>query len=91
MPRTTACSRPGDITFEYNADGFLTSKTVDGETTTYTYASTGELLAVGLPDGSTIAYENDALGRRVAKYINGAKGGAQRRSRRSASLSFMRW
>ena len=61
----------GDTTYEYNADGFLTSKTVDGETTTYTYASTGELLAVGLPDGSTIAYKNDALGRRVAKYIDG--------------------
>ena len=61
----------GDTTYEYDADGFLTSKTVDGETTTYTYASTGELLAVGLPDGSTIAYENDALGRRVAKYVDG--------------------
>ncbi len=58
----------GDTTYEYDADGYLTSKTVDGETTTYTYASTGELLAVGLPDGSTIAYKNDALGRRVAKY-----------------------
>ncbi len=26
---------------------------------------------MGLPDGSTIAYENDALGRRVAKYVDG--------------------
>ncbi len=35
------------------------------------YSSTGELLSVTLPDGTTISYIQDPLGRRAAKKVNG--------------------
>jgi RHS repeat-associated protein len=52
-------------------DGFLTRKTDGAEVTAYGYASRGELLRVDLPDGRTIEYVHDPLGRRIAKKIDG--------------------
>lgn len=40
------------------------------ETTTYDYDSMGNLLGVVLPNGTTVTYEVDAAGRRIAKSVN---------------------
>jgi len=66
----------GDTVYEYDVDGFLTTKTEhpgqpNQAVTHYQYSSRGELLRVILPDGRTVEYVNDALGRRVAKKVNG--------------------
>ena len=62
----------GSTTYQYDADGFLVTKTQGAEVTEYTYSSRGDLLQVVLPDGKTIDYIHDPLGRRVAKIVNGA-------------------
>jgi RHS repeat-associated protein len=62
----------GETTFGYDLDGFLVSKTDAAGTTQYRYSSQGELMRVYLPDGPTIEYVHDPLGRRIAKKINGA-------------------
>jgi YD repeat-containing protein len=46
----------GSVTYSYNLDGFLTTKTDGSDVTTYDYSSRGELLAVTLPDGRIIEY-----------------------------------
>lgn len=61
----------GTNSYQYDSDGFLTSKTVDTETTTFDYSSRGELLNVVLPDLRNISYEHDPMGRRIAKKIDG--------------------
>jgi RHS repeat-associated protein len=61
----------GDTAYQYNVDGFLTTKTQGTDVTTYNYSSLGELLNINLPDGTTIEYINDPLGRRIAKKVNG--------------------
>jgi len=61
----------GSDTYQFDADGFLTSKTTSEGTTTYKYSSRGELLEVTLPDGTIISYDYDPMGRRIAKRING--------------------
>ena len=61
----------GDTTYAYDPDGFLTTRTKGTEVTTYDYSSRGELLTVYLPDGRTIEYVHDPLGRRIAKKIDG--------------------
>jgi RHS repeat-associated protein len=65
----------GDMQYEYDTDGFLTSKTHQTNATDktyYAYSSRGELLSVNLPDGRTIEYIHDPLGRRIAKKVDGA-------------------
>jgi RHS repeat-associated protein len=62
----------GGVSYEFNADGFLTKKTQGGDVTNYTYSSRGELLHVTLPDGKSIDYLHDPLGRRIAKKVNGS-------------------
>ncbi|MCB9772147.1 MAG: fibronectin type III domain-containing protein [Candidatus Omnitrophica bacterium] len=62
----------GSVTYQYDADGFLSRKTDGSSITTYNYSSRGELLQVSLPDGRTIEYIHDPLGRRIAKKINGS-------------------
>ena len=62
----------GDTTYEYDLDGFLTTKTQGSQVTRYVYSSRGELLSVTLPDGRLIEYVHDPLGRRIAKKIDGA-------------------
>jgi RHS repeat-associated protein len=61
----------GTATYQYDLDGFLTTKTQGTEVTTYSYSSRGELLSVSLPDGRIIDYLHDPLGRRIAKKVNG--------------------
>ncbi|MBW2120528.1 MAG: RHS repeat-associated core domain-containing protein, partial [Deltaproteobacteria bacterium] len=63
--------RAGDTTYEYDLDGFLTRKARGTEVTTYSYSSRGELLSVVLPDGRSIEYIHDPLGRRIAKAVDG--------------------
>ena len=62
----------GSVSYQFDADGFLTSKTDGSDVTTYDYSSRGELQSVTLPDGTVISYEHDPLGRRIAKKVNGA-------------------
>jgi RHS repeat-associated protein len=67
--------KAGDWTYEYDPDGFLTTKTNQTNTTNktqYYYSSRGELLTVLLPEGQRIDYVHDPLGRRIAKLVNGA-------------------
>jgi RHS repeat-associated protein len=61
----------GDCSYQYDLDGFLTTKTCGSDVTQYDYSSRGELLRVTLPDGMFIEYIYDPLGRRIAKKING--------------------
>ncbi|TVM13563.1 hypothetical protein DPQ33_18220 [Oceanidesulfovibrio indonesiensis] len=61
----------GGAEYEFDADGFLTSKTDGSETTTYDYSSRGELKHVELPGGEVVEYRHDPMGRRVAKIMNG--------------------
>lgn len=58
-------------TYQYNDDGYLTGKFEGLQNTLYQYSSRGELLRVDLPGGDVIEYVHDALGRRVAKKVNG--------------------
>ena len=65
----------GDSLYHYDADGYLTTRTVGAEApyevTSYLYSSRGELLGVNLPDGRVIEYVHDPLGRRIAKKVDG--------------------
>ena len=61
----------GTATYEYDADGFLTTKTDGTDVTEYDYSSRGELFGVTLPDATVIEYVHDPLGRRIAKKVNG--------------------
>ena len=65
----------GDATYQYDLDGYLTTRTVGTEApyevTSYVYSSRGELLSVTLPDGRLIEYVHDPLGRRIAKKVDG--------------------
>jgi YD repeat-containing protein len=62
----------GDTTYQYDLDGFLTTKTDANGITSYNYSSRGELLRVDLPDSKIIEYVHDPQGRRIAKMVNGA-------------------
>lgn len=61
----------GAASYTYDKDGFLTGKTVAGQTTGYQYSSRGELLQVDLPSGDVVTFVHDPLGRRIAKKRNG--------------------
>jgi RHS repeat-associated protein len=61
----------GDTTYQYDADGFLFTKTQGSNVTQYRYSSQGELLRVDLEDGRVIEYVNDPMGRRIAKKVDG--------------------
>ncbi|MCI5193972.1 MAG: hypothetical protein D3915_12750 [Candidatus Electrothrix sp. AU1_5] len=61
----------GGVSYEFDADGFLTKKTQGADVTGYQYSSRGELLQVNLPGGKSIEYLHDPLGRRIAKKVNG--------------------
>ena len=61
----------GDTTYQYDDDGFLTTRTQGADVTTYDYSSRGELLSVTLPDGRLVEYVHDPLGKRIAKKVNG--------------------
>jgi RHS repeat-associated protein len=61
----------GDVTYQYDLDGFLTTKMQGAEATRYSYSSKGELLRVDLPGDRATEYINDPLGRRIAKKVDG--------------------
>jgi len=61
----------GDIMYQYDLDGFLTSKSQGSNITYYIYSSRGELLSVVFPEGRMIEYISDPLGRRIAKRVDG--------------------
>jgi len=60
------------VTYAYDLDGFLTTKTDGSDVTSYTYSSRGELLNVTLPDNTVIEYIHDPIGRRITKKVDGA-------------------
>jgi len=59
-------------TYTYTANGELSTKVQGGQTTSYTYDVLGNLISVSLPDGRSIQYVVDGVGRRVGKKVNGA-------------------
>ena len=61
----------GGTIYEYDLDGFLTTRTFEADVTQYDYSSRGDLMNVTLPDGRVIEYVHDPLGRRVAKKVGG--------------------
>ena len=61
----------GSTSYQYDLDGFLTTKTDGNDVTGYNYSSRGELLSVTLPDGRIVEYFHDPLGRRIAKIVDG--------------------
>jgi RHS repeat-associated protein len=61
----------GSAQYQFDADGFLTKKTIGSNSTLYDYSSRGELLRVDLPGGTSIEYTYDPLGRRIARAVNG--------------------
>jgi len=61
----------GTAAYQYDPDGFLTTKTEGGNLTRYSYSLRGELLSALLPDGRRIEYRYDPLGRRIAKAVDG--------------------
>jgi len=61
----------GTSSYQFDLDGFLTTKTDGTDITTYNYSSRGELLSATLPDGRLIEYVHDPLGRRIAKIVDG--------------------
>jgi RHS repeat-associated protein len=62
----------GSVTYVYDIDGFLTTKTDGHDVTNYSYSSRGELLSVTQPDGRVVEYIHDPIGRRIAKKVNGS-------------------
>jgi len=62
----------GQYTFQYNANGEITSRTSPTGTTSYRYDAFGDLVGVALPNGTVIDYVLDGRNRRVAKKVNGA-------------------
>lgn len=61
----------GSASYQYDLDGFLTSKTEGTASTLFNYSSRGELMSVTLPDSTQIEFIHDPLGRRIAKKVNG--------------------
>jgi RHS repeat-associated protein len=62
----------GTATYTYTPNGELQSKTIGGQTTTYSYDVRGNLLHVTLPDSTQLEYVIDGQNRRIGKKINGA-------------------
>ena len=58
--------------YQYTANGELTSKTESGVTTHYEYDELGNLLQVQLPGDITIDYLIDGQNRRIGKKVNGS-------------------
>jgi RHS repeat-associated protein len=61
----------GNESYTYTANGELATKTVAGQTTSYSYDTLGNLIEVTKPEGTVITYTVDGRGRRVEKAIGG--------------------
>ena len=61
------------VTYAYDANGNLTTKTdkATAATTTYTYDVENQLIQIDLPDGRLASYRYDGLGRRLEKAVRG--------------------
>lgn len=62
----------GGNAYTYDKDGNLTSKTIGGKTTTFSYDIENRLIGVTNADG-TWQYQYDALGNRIGSTFNGQK------------------
>lgn len=62
----------GNRTYTYTADGELSTRTVSGQTTGFSYDVFGNLLEVTLPTGVAVSYVVDGQNRRVGKRIDGS-------------------
>ena len=61
----------GANSYSYTANGELTTKVENGQTTWYNYDVLGNLLDATLPNGDLVEYIIDAKNRRVGKKVNG--------------------
>jgi RHS repeat-associated protein len=70
--RLTVC---GDTHYTYNAVGQLSSRrqSSTSATTTFDYDVMGNLRAVSLPNGRSVAYEIDGRNRRIGKRVGGVR------------------
>ncbi len=68
--RLIGISGPVSATFTYDADGNLTSQTVNNVPIAYTWNNAGQLVGV-TKDGKTVTFSYDALGRRIGKTADG--------------------
>ncbi len=59
-------SQPG-VTYSYDANGNLISKTDSNGTTSYAWDVENRLTSVTLPGGGTVSYQYDPFGRRIEK------------------------
>ncbi len=57
--------------FTWSPNGTLATHVAAGQTTTYAWDLRGSLASAALPDGRTVDYVLDAMGRRIGKKING--------------------
>jgi RHS repeat-associated protein len=57
--------------YTYDRNGNILTRTNGNGTTIYTYDFENQLIGIQFPDGTTAAYQYDALGRRIAKNVNG--------------------
>jgi RHS repeat-associated protein len=60
------------VSYAYDANGNVTSKTDATGTTTYEYDTENRLIRLTTPDSQLITYKYDGLGRRVEKDVNGS-------------------
>jgi RHS repeat-associated protein len=61
----------GPTTYTYTPNGDLAVATTNGNATTHQYDELGNLIHVGLPNGTAIDYLTDGQNRRVVKKVNG--------------------
>jgi RHS repeat-associated protein len=59
------------VSFEYDANGNVISRTDATGTTTYTYDSENRLIQLITPNSELITYKYDPFGRRIEKDVNG--------------------
>lgn len=61
----------GNCAYVHDRAGFLVSRDCDGDIDSFTYDARGTLTGASLASGDTLAYVNDAVGRRVGRKRNG--------------------
>jgi RHS repeat-associated protein len=61
----------GAETFTHTPNGELRTRTVGGQTTTYSYDAFGNLVGAALPGGEAVEYLVDGRGRRIGRKLNG--------------------
>ena len=63
--------RAGERAYRYDAEGRVAAISAPGGALHLDHDAKGQLRRIALPDGGTVHYEYDALGRRVAKRFSG--------------------